>query len=188
MKNALILHGVENNSQGNWFPWLRKDLSRKGYKVWVPDLPGSDSPNMKLWVKIIFSNKDWNFNNQSLMIGHSSGATLILRILEKLPAGTQINKAILVACFVTRGTKQEFFRYKEGLVRDGFDWRKIKKSAKKFFYIHSKNDKYECGAENGIIMKKHLGGELIIKENEGHFNLEQGPQYKQFPLIIELLD
>ena len=37
-------------------------------------------------------------------------------------------------------------------------------------------------------MQQNLGGELIIKPREGHFNLEQGPEYKQFPLILAQLE
>ena len=188
MRNALILHGAGNNSQGNWFPWLKAELIKRNYEVWTPDLPDSDVPNKKLWLKTVFSNKDWQFNHHSVIIGHSAGATLILRILEKLPENIQIYKAILVAGPVKLGMEEEYFQYKKDLVKDPFDWKKIRESAEKFYFIHSYNDKYECGSENGEIMKKHLGGELIIKENQGHFNLEKGPEYKKFPLIIELLE
>lgn len=97
MQNALILHGAGNNSQGNWFPWLKHELENKGYKTWVPDLPNSATPKLKDWLKTIFSNKEWRFDKNSIIVGHSSGATLILRILEKLPNNVQIKKAILVA-------------------------------------------------------------------------------------------
>src|SRR3990167_7235550 len=104
MKNALILHGAGNNSQGNWFPWLKKELEKKGYKVWVPDLPNSDVPDVDSWLATIFANKDWKFNKESIIIGHSAGSTCILRLFEKLPSDIKINKAILVAGVVGLGT------------------------------------------------------------------------------------
>ena len=75
----------------------------------------------------------------------------------------------------------------KSLVEKPFNWEKIKKSAKEFCFVCSDNDPYQCGADQGKIMQKHLGGELVIKPGEGHFNLEEGQQYKQFPLILKLL-
>src|SRR3989344_5767772 len=84
MKNVLLLHGSGNNSQGNWFPWLKKELEEKGFKVWVPNLPHADYPDISEWVDFIFSSKNWEFNKESLIIGHSAGATLILGLLKIL--------------------------------------------------------------------------------------------------------
>ncbi len=188
MKNAIILHGAGNNSQGNWFPWIKKELEEKGYNVFSPDLSNSDTPILKDWLDTIFSNKDFVFNNETLLVGHSSGATLILRILEQLPKGVKINKAIMVAAPVELGTIPEYFPYKKDLIKGGFNWQKIKNSCEEFYFIHSENDKYQCGTPQGKILEKNLGGNLIIKPNEGHFNLEVGPQYKEFPLLLELID
>ena len=110
MKNALILHGAGNDSSGNWFPWLGKELERKGFKVWIPDLPNSDHPIQKDWLETIFSNNNWNFNEESVVIGHSTGATLILRILERLPEDTKVNKAILVAGPLDKGSIEKFWK------------------------------------------------------------------------------
>jgi len=187
MKNALILHGAGNNSQGNWFPWLKKELEKRGYKVWSPDLPDSEKPDCEKWLKTIFSNRNWSFDKKSVIIGHSAGATLILRILEKLPKEKVIDKALLVAGFIDKGSKGKLFKYKSSLTEKPFNWEKIKKSSKEFYFIHSDNDPYECGENQGKIMHKNLGGKLIVKPGEGHFNLEKGEKYKKFPLILELL-
>ena len=34
----------------------------------------------------------------------------------------------------------------------------------------------------------HSGGELIVFEGQGRFNTEVGPQYKQFPEILQFID
>ncbi len=187
MKNALILHGAGNNSQGNWFPWLKSELEKKGYKTWSPDLPNSDVPIQKEWLDTILNNKDWELNSESVIIGHSAGATLILRILEKLPEGVKIDKAILVAGPIDKGKFSEFFQYKEDLTKEPCDWEKIKVSCSRFVFVASDNDPYDCGERHAKVMHERLGGELIIKAGQGHFNLEVSEDYRQFPLILEFL-
>lgn len=87
MKNVLILHGAGNNSKGNWFPWLKEEVEKKGNIAWVPDLPNSEHPDKKAWLDTIFLNKQWVFDSESIIVGHSAGATCILRVLEQLPGG-----------------------------------------------------------------------------------------------------
>lgn len=187
MKNALILHGADNNSQGNWFPWLKAELEKKGYTVWAPDLPNSGTPLLNDWLETIFSNHDWDWNEETIIIGHSAGATLALRILEKLPLGIKINKTIMVAPYANRGTKPEYFHYKDGLLENPFVWGKIKNTCKHFYFIASNNDPYQCGTDQSAIFHKALGGELIIKPGQGHFNLEKSEEYKQFPFLLKLI-
>src|SRR3989344_6235928 len=185
MKNAIIFHGAGNTSQGNWFPWLKRELERESYKVWVPDLPNSDIPNLNDWLETVFENSTWEFKKDSIFIGHSAGATFILRILERLPEDIQIHKALLVAGPYNLGTKKELFNYKRDMVKDPFHWEKIKKSCKHFYFFYSDNDPYKCGIDQGKILHNHLGGQLILRSGEGHFNLEKGLQYKQFPELLE---
>lgn len=187
MKNVLILHGAGNNSKGNWFPWLKSQLEQKGYRVWSPDLPNADHPILKEWLDAVFANKDWEFNFESIMVGHSSGATLILRILENLPTNIKIDKAILVAAPLDKGSIPEYQILKEGITEAPFNFEKIRSACSKFYFIYSDNDPYDCGLRHGKILKEKLGGELIIKKGEGHFNLEAGKRYKEFPEILDLI-
>lgn len=187
MKNALILHGAGNNSSGNWFPWLKGELEKKGYKVWAPDLPDWDKPDKNKGINAVFSNTDWEFNEESIIIGHSAGATLILRILEALPEYVKINKAILVAGFADMGKIPAAFKYKKGLLVEPFKWKKIKSACEEFVFIASDNDHYSCGEEQARAFHESLGGDLIIKKGQEHFNLEAGEKYRQFPEILEYI-
>ena len=147
----------------------------------------TDVPMREKWLKTIFEKKEWQFNEESIIIGHSAGATCILRILEQLPEDIMINKAILVGGVVELGTIPDFFPYKRDMVTPPFNWEKIKRSANNFYFIASDNDPYQCGIDHAKIIHSHLGGEVILKEGQGHFNLEVGPQYKQFPLLLTLI-
>jgi len=66
MKNALILHGTGNDSQRNWFPWLRQELEKKNWKVWVPDLPQANKPNIKVDTCILVGTFNNNLDRDDL--------------------------------------------------------------------------------------------------------------------------
>lgn len=183
MKNALILHGTGNNSRGNWFPWLKMELEKQGYEVWSPDLPGADKPNIKRYNDFILGNNRWVFNEKSVLIGHSSGAVAVLGLLQHLPKDTVVDTCVLVSSFKDNLGSKDF----DGLFEEPFDFEEIKKHAKRFIFIHSDNDPY-CPLDHAKYLSKKLGGKLIIKKGQGHFNLEKGKEYRQFPFILKLLE
>lgn len=185
MKNALILHGTGSNSKGNWFPWLKKELEGRGWKVWAPDLPNADYPNIKEYNKVILDNKDWVFDRDSVLIGHSSGAMAILGLLQALPEGKSVDTCILIGSFISTEADPDWDKMK-GLFEEPFDYESIKKKARHFVFIHSQDDPY-CPPEQAEFLSEKVGGELIMKEHEGHFNLKKSPKYKKFPLVLEIL-
>ena len=182
MKNALILHGTDNDSSGNWFPWLKNELEKKSWKVWVPDLPQADKPSIKRYNRYIFSNDDWEFNEKSVLIGHSSGAVAILGLLQHLPKDTEVDTCIFIGSFKDNLGWDAL----DGLFEEPFDFEKIKQKANNFIFIHSDNDPY-CPLEHAQYLSNKLDGELIVKKGQEHFNLEKSLEYEEFPLILRLL-
>ncbi len=178
MKNALILHGTNSNHSDNWFPWLKEELEKIGYKVWVPDLPHADKPNIRRYNDFIFSK--WKLDKDSIIIGHSSGAVAILGILQELSDSIIINKAVLVAGFLDDLGWEPL----NELFLIPFDWQKIKKQAKKFILFHSDDDPY-VPLSHGQKLKELLNADLFVLKGQGHFSLEKDPQYKQFPQVLE---
>lgn len=181
MKNALILHGTGGNSQDSWCQWLKKELEQKGYKVWTPDLPDSYNPNINRYNQFIFS--QWKFDEDSIIIGHSSGAVAILGILQELPENVVIDKAILVA-----GFKNDLgWENIKSLFEKPFDYEKIKKHSKKIILIHSDNDPY-VKLEHGVFLKDKLEGKLVILPGQGHFSISTaGEKYREFPELLKYL-
>jgi uncharacterized protein len=183
MKNALILHGTNSSSRDNWFPWLRNVLELQGWKVWSPDLPGSDKPDMQVYMDYILGHTEWNFDQDSLIIGHSSGAVAGLGVLQHIHEQIQIKKYIGIGAFHTDLGRDDL----KGLFKIPMDYEKIKRMAKEFLFIHSDNDKAVPLVE-AEFLTEILKGNLIVKEGQGHFNLEKGPEYKEFPFLLQLIE
>lgn len=162
MKNAVILHGTGADSHSNWFQWMKEELSERGYKVWVPDLPNSMYPNSAANAKFVFDR--WEFGQDSLIIGHSSGAVLALYLLQNLPEDVVVDRAFLVSVF-----KDDLgWPNLKDIFVEPLDWEKIKRGARKIILLHSDNDPYVPLGQAEFIAEE-LDAELIVKEGQGHF-------------------
>ncbi|MFC1710967.1 RBBP9/YdeN family alpha/beta hydrolase [Patescibacteria group bacterium] len=185
MKNALILHGtdfekVKKQRKNNWFPWLKKELEKKGYQVWLPELPVAWKPNFKRYFNFINKHK-FNFNKETILIGHSSGPAVILQLLQHLPEKLKINKAILVSPFY----KDEGWNC-QGLFISPFDFPKIKSKVRNIYIIHSLDDPY-VKPQHAYFLQKKLDCKLYMRKKQGHFNLETGKKYKKFTFLLNLI-
>lgn len=186
MKNALIIHGTDfektrNQREGNWFPWLEKELTKKNYKVFLQEMPLAWRPDIDIYWDFV---KDkFNFNNESILIGHSSGAVAILGLLQKLTPIKKVEKAILVGSFIKdRGCNCE------GLFKKDFDWDVIKNNANEFYIIHSDDDPY-CPLEDAEEIAKNLGTKVMLIKGQKHFSISTvGEKYKEFPELLKLID
>lgn len=183
MKKALILHGTDSNSKDNWLSWLKDEFESRGWEVWVPDLPQADAPNMSRYNDFIFRNKEWTFDEETIVIGHSSGAVAILDLLQHLPKNTSVRACYLIGAFMN---DLGWDSLKE-LLEEPFDFDLIKSKAKKFTFIHSDNDPY-CPLEHAKYLSEKLNGELIVKEGQGHFSIGTNPAYTKLPFLLELLE
>ncbi len=183
MKNALILHGTSSSSKGNWFPWLTRELEGRGWRVWAPDLPGADAPNIKRYNDFIFSS-DWVFNEESVLIGHSSGAVAILGIFQALPEKTVVDRVVLVGAFKDDLGRDDL----KGLFEEPFDFEKIRSHARRFVFVHSDNDPF-CPLPGAQYLAEKLGGELVMVPGAFHFSIGTGGErFKELPQVLNILD
>src|SRR5690606_650664 len=119
------------------------ELMSEDWTVWVPDLPEADKPSVEVINDFIFDNRDWEFNSESIVVGHSSGAVAILGLLEALPEDVVVDTCYLVGSF-----KDDLgWDSLVGLFTKPFDFEKIKTKSKNFIFIHSDNDPY-CPLEH----------------------------------------
>ena len=83
--NFVILHGYTEHNNTEFFPWLKNQLERLGYKVQLPELPDTDAPLEHKQVEYVV--KNIIFNEKTILIGHSLGGAVAMKTLEKLPSG-----------------------------------------------------------------------------------------------------
>jgi uncharacterized protein len=187
VKNALILHGTGGSSQENWFPWLKVELEKREYRVWVPDLPQADRPDAKQWTEFLLANPDWAFNEDSIIIGHSAGAVEIFALLQSLPEGTQINLAILVAAFTEDLATQSNWSELTGLFTTPFAFDTIKRRARQFVFVHSDNDPY-CPVEYARDLATLTGGQLVLLPDRQHFSASLTPPVTKLSELLPIIE
>lgn len=180
MKHVVILHGTGETDKSFWLPYIKQNLIQKGYSVSIPNLPETDAPTLEAQLPAALQEM---YDEESIVIGHSSGCPLILSVLENIEV--QVKQAILVAGFARPYGKE---KHKDAILQDTYNWEKIKKHCKEFIYLNSDNDPWGCDVGEGTYMQTNLGGKLIVMEGEGHMGSDTFKQpYKEFPFLLELV-
>jgi len=178
MKNAIILQGAGETTESFWLPYIKKELEKKRYKVWLPQLPGIDNPQLDVILPFVL--KNGKFTKDTVIIAHSAGCPLTLSVLENIKG--KIKQVILVAGYSTPLPEGA-----NDILQKKYNWGKIKKNVEDIIFINSVNDPWGCDEKQGRKMFDNLGGTLIIK-NEGHMGSDKFKQpYKKFPLLARLI-
>lgn len=175
-KRVFIIHGWEGTPDSNWFPWLKGELEKKSFEVFVPQMPNADLPQMTEWLahlQEIVGEPDEN----TYFVGHSLGVIAILRYLESLPAGKKVGGAVLAAGF----SEPVGIRELENFFATPLDYEKVKSAAKQIIAVNSDNDHY-VPLVQGEILRDKLDAKLIIIPNGDHLNAGDG--YFRFPLVL----
>ncbi|MFA6423850.1 MAG: leucine--tRNA ligase [Candidatus Magasanikbacteria bacterium] len=180
--NYIILHGFSGTADkngpnrgesNNWRPWIKSKLEDKGNKVFCPNLPNTFEPNIEEQVQYVIDNVGFEINDGTIIVGHSLGAVVIYRLLEKL--NKKVGKVVLVDPVVT----DNFVDHERPKVTKSCNWKfnfeKIKKLSKEFIVLGD--------SDFGVIFEKdikdlveNLTAKLILsKPSAGHFTAEQEP-------------
>jgi len=184
MKNAFIIHGAYGSPEENWIPWLVRQLENKGYEVVIPAFPTPRNQNLKSWMKIIEPYLA-SMDEQTILIGHSIGATFLLSALEKIE--TCVAQTFLVAGFTgdlgeAYDSMPQLKVANNTIAEKEFDWLKIKNSSKEFYVIYGDNDPY-VSIEKSQQLIQALTAEAVKIKNGGHINEDAG--YIELPQVLE---
>lgn len=161
-KRILIIHGWGSNSGEHWFLEEKERLEKLGYEVVVPDMPNTLYPKQNEWVAVV---RNFNPDENSVLIGHSLGGTTILRFLEE--AKNKIGECIFVATPIRKlGPGYEGI---ENFLEKDFNWGEIKKHSEKFVVFNQTGDQ-AVPLAHGRDLAKYLEAELVVVDGNDHFD------------------
>ena len=159
----------------NWFPKVKSELQKLGLDVIAKNMPDPELARKQYWIPFIKENLS---TENSILIGHSSGAVATLRYLEENKA----QLAILVGvCHTDLGDEDE---KKSGYYNEPWKWDKIKKNTEKIVIFASKDDPYIPISET-LHVKNELDAEYHEYNDEGHFGSDVNK--KEFPEMITVV-
>jgi uncharacterized protein len=181
VKNAIILHGTLGSPEGNWFSWLKTELENKGVKVWLPQLPHAERPSLREWSDFVHGNCPFTIDEETLIVGHSSGAILALILAQE--SEKTIGAVVAVSVFHDNSLRWE---PNDRLFDVSFDWQRTHNRTRKLLFIHSDDDPY-VPLEQAKYVAEQCDSEMIMIPRQGHFNLEKSERYKRFTALIELM-
>lgn len=176
MQNVFIFHGVGGSPDENWFPWLKEELSSRGYNVIVPQFPTPEGQTLENWLKVLDEYREF-LNEETILIGHSLGVPFALNVVERFKVGA----AYLVAGFYGK-TGNDFDPGMVTFAQREFDWDRIRENCEKFTVYHSDNDRY-IKLEKAEQLVEKLNIEVTLIPGAGHISQSAG--YTKFDKLLE---
>lgn len=189
MKSIFIIHGSYGSPQENWFPWLKKELSKLGHKVLVPQFPvppidkqDSSYSGYKLseWIETLNDYSRY-IDSNTIFIAHSRGCILTYHYLAKIKPS--ISATFLVAPWINFLWYPKNNRKIDSFHQAPFDWKKIKKGSRYFEVYQSTND--DTPVSEGEKIAKKLAAKLVVVKNAGHFSASTDKKFKEFSLLLD---
>lgn len=181
MIRVVIIHGTEGSPDSNWFPWLANELRMWGIEVLTPQMPTPAGQSLQSWMDA-FKEQVGTVGPATILIGHSLGATFILRILELIDK--PVFASIFVAGFTGTLGIPKYDQLNRSFIDKPFNWEQISRSMGRPFCFLGEDDPY-VPLSLGRKLANQLKVDPIVLKAAGHINAESG--FSSFPLLLSEL-
>ncbi|MDD9912609.1 MAG: alpha/beta hydrolase [Alphaproteobacteria bacterium] len=175
---GVILHDSIGHPFENWFPWLAKRLTDEGWTFRVPQFPTPEGQNKDNWLKHMDEQVGSFIDEETVLIGHSGGALLLLNYLNITQQ--KLAGSVFVSTPFGPSNVQEFAHLDTTFLETDFNWEHIQKQAGKIALFHGDDDPV-APVQQSYDVSKHLGTDVTIVTNGGHLNSRAG--YDTFPQL-----
>jgi uncharacterized protein len=176
-KRVVCIHGNSGSQPtDNWWPYLKAELEKLGVPVIAPQFPDSDLARASIWLP--FLKDELKADENTILVGHSSGAIAAMRFAEK----NRLFASVLIAGYTTTlGLEKEKL---SGYFDSPWDWEAIKKNQQWIAQFASTDDPWIPIEEPRVVHEK-LATEYYEFTNQGHFG---GDYYKEtFPELLAVI-
>ncbi len=175
-KRVFLVHRWDGTSKDDWFPWIKKELEKKGIRVRAFDMPNTGHPKVEEWVKHMEQNiNPDDVDENTYFIGHSIGCQTILRYLEKLHKHKKVGGCVFVAgWFNLINLGSEELQIAHPWMTSLIHYERILDHCSNFLAIFSDNDPY-VHLDEAEKFKERLGAKILITNGREHFNESEEP-------------
>jgi hypothetical protein len=179
MEKYIIIHGSFGSKDGNWFPWLKKELEKDNKNVIVPQMPvGVGNQNYENWANVL---NELNVDENTIIIAHSIAPIFVCKYL--ITNKIKVKKLIFVCGFNNYlGIDPDFDAVNKPMYIENLE--EIKNYCNEIICYYSDNDPYVKFEVEREFANKVSNEQFIIK-NGGHINAESG--YIKFEEILKTL-
>ena len=181
--NYFILHGSFGSPFGNWFPYLRSEIEKKGLCVYTPDMPcGVGFQNYNNWSKIMDAYVEAGIvNEDTIIFAHSIAPIFICKYLVE--RNIKVKRLVLVCGFNNYlGINEEYDAVNESMYFD--DLVDVKKCCRDIICFYSDNDPY-VSFDKEKEFADMIANKQVIIPNGGHLNSES--DYSEFKELLEYI-
>lgn len=171
-KVILIPGNGGGSPKDNWFPSVKQELEAAGLTVISEEFPDNDLARASFWIPFICN--ELKADENTVLIGHSSGAIAAMRFAER----QAILGSVLVGAYHTDLNMEK--EKQSGYFDEPWNWESIRKNQQWIALFASQDDPW-IPIEEARYIHLQLNCEYHEYKNEGHFG---GDYYK--PTFPEL--
>src|SRR5688500_17403320 len=134
---VIVIHGTKGGPEENWFPWLGERVTEEGHQFILPQYPLDTEQTLTNWWRI-FKDTVGPVTTEDILVGHSVGAVMMMRILETLDA--PVRASFFVSGFTGLLGLPDIDPVIGTFVEKSFDWTTIKANAGEAHVYHGDYD------------------------------------------------
>ncbi|KAK2144974.1 hypothetical protein LSH36_714g01001 [Paralvinella palmiformis] len=162
-------NGGGDVESSNWYAWARDKLKElPGVEVTLTNMPDPVLARKSVWVP--FMHEKLHCSENTVIIGHSSGAEAAMRYTEKY----KVKGIILVsACFTDLGSETEKV---SGYYDDPWLWEEIKSNTDFIIQFGSEDDPFISFKSEQCVVAENLQSDFRKFSDRGHFMSSTFPE------------